>query len=163
MTTNTKLEDGSRFTISLADAQERITNWQADQTMIKNALLQNPPLHNSPVLDIHAFTFDLADLTDLMGRIAVYNTSTPPLGTPINGIRFYLGKVVNTAVPEPPYSCLVAVGVSDFAPNENVGGDDIIALPSAHSKPPTLVESIFDFSYPCPTTCADPGKGIMDL
>lgn len=155
--------DGDRFTISLDDAQQRITNWQGDQTLIKNALSQNLPLRNSPVLNINAFTFDLADITDLIVRIGLYNASTPPPAEPINGIRFYLGKVVTPTIPEPPYSCLVAVGVSGFEPNENVGGDDIITLPSAHSKPPTLEESIFDFSYPCPTTCADPGKGIMDL
>lgn len=163
MKTQTVSDDGNRFTITLDDAQQRVTNWQGDQALIRNALVQNLPLHNSPVLNINAFTFDLADLTDLITRIALYNNSNPPIGDPINGIRFYLGKVVNTTIPEPPYSCLVAVGVSNFAPNENVGGNDIITLPSAHSKPPTLEESIFDFSYPCPTTCADPGKGIMDM
>lgn len=155
--------NGSRYTISLDDAQQRITNWQSDQSLIKNAVLHDLPLANSPVLNINAFTFDLADIRDLVNRIDLYNITTPPGDASISGIRFYLGKVITPTMPEPPYSCLVAVAVSGFRPNENVGGDDIITLPSAHSKPPTLEESIFDFSYPCPTTCADPGKGIMDL
>jgi hypothetical protein len=154
-------------TITLVEAQTRIAAWQEDQRLIKGAL--PPSKGHSPALDIKAFTFDLKEMFEMCLRI--YNHNSPGReiyvniedisDSPLNAIRFYLGKNEPTAQNSP--ACLIAVAVKDFATDnanpELRGGEDFLELPSI--KPP-IVSSIYDFSFPCPMTCANPTKGIMD-
>ncbi|MDL5049612.1 hypothetical protein QQ054_26695 [Oscillatoria amoena NRMC-F 0135] len=159
------------FTIQQTDAQERYTNWKDNQGNIMNALQnpnapQVPGLEYSPVLSINSFTFKLQDLCELFERIYKYNNpgSTAVLhlaestlaANPINAVRFYLG-VENSPANN---ACLIGVAVTNCnAPG--FGGADVTNLPVVNAQP-TTETSIYDFSYPCPTTCADPGHSIMD-
>lgn len=147
------------FTISQTTADARIKHWRDDQQTIQNALANHPQYQNLPPLTINAFTFHYSDLFDLFNRIGEYNTSnngaphkpivpvTPTIENPINAIRFYLGV---TPTPEPPFSCLIAVGVTGFNISQNNGGTDVLSISP-------LGSSIYDFSYPCPTTCPQTG------
>lgn len=157
------------FTLQLTDAQSRIERWQYDQGAIKNALasIPNPnPLINSPVLSINAFTFELHDLCQLFERIFQYNNPGVPfqlhladysINNPINAVRFYLGE----KDPADPGACLIGVGVVDFQP-PGLGGQDVISQLPVINNQPENETSIYDFSYPCPTTCPTPGQGIMN-
>jgi hypothetical protein len=142
----------AKYTIPLAEAKTRITAWKTDQGNIQNEL-NHAGSSNLPCLTINAFTFELQDLTDLLVRIDAYNKVHQT--DHVNAVRFYLGKSV-PSLPEVPYACLVGVGVSNFSPVNNNGGEDILTLP------PTTDSSIYDFSFPCPSTCAEVGHSIMD-
>ncbi len=158
----------SEFTISLADAQSRILNWGVDQATIKEYLT----LNNSPVVITGSVAFHLDELKIILGAIEDYNESEasiiPPvaISNPITAIRFYFGKKIEQGMPIAPYACLIAVGVTDFnsTTGQTNGGIDVIQLPELPVIPVNnaLKSAIYDFSYPCPTTCPSPGMGIMD-
>lgn len=156
---------GPAFTISLTDAQGRIQKWQEDQTNLRSAL-QGNPLVISPVVNMVSAAFHLDDLQQMVNDIYVFNGWEPlpipePIVTnPVNAVRFYFGKV-EAGAPVPPYACLMAVAVTNFDYNGNNGGDDVIMLPVSGAHP-DYQSSIYDFSYPCPPTCPNPGKSIMD-
>ncbi len=155
------------FTITLEEAKKRCTEWNTDQKKIQTALLDQPTLHNLPVLTSEGFTFELADLFDLFIRIYKYNNPNKPnpilptehtIKDPINAIRFYLGKETFLERPISPIACLIGVAVTGFDSDANDGGQDVQDLPQTTIPP--LKSSIYDFSFPCPGTCADSGTGI---
>lgn len=158
----------SEYTISLADAQSRILNWGLDQATIK----EYTTLDNSPIVITESVAFHLNELKLILKEIEDYNgvkaSALPPvvIPNPINAIRFYFGKKIEQGIPVAPYACLIAVGVTGFnsAVEPTNGGDDVIQLPELPVIPVnnTLQSAIYDFSYPCPTTCPNPSKGIMD-
>jgi hypothetical protein len=166
MNSQTEIAVEEPFTISLSDAKTRISNWTADQTAVKAVTTIN----NSPVVNINSAAFALSDLQSLLAEIDLYNglqpivSPTPSIANPVNGVRFYFGKKTHEGMPVAPYACLIAVGVTGFSPASNLGGNDVVALPALPT--PThpyngLVSSIYDFSYPCPTTCDNYGAGLM--
>lgn len=158
------------FKISKTVAKTRIEDWQGEQSLIKTALGTNPA-KDSTVLGIEAFTFRLADLIELLNRIYLVNNPGEtswkmPLPTgneQINAIRFYLGQKEVANPPNTLEPCLVALGVEDFAPtaSPSSGGKDIYDLPTAPDDS-SVSPAIYDFSYPCPTTCPEAGYGISD-
>jgi hypothetical protein len=143
------------YTISLHDAQTRITDWQSDQTTLQSALSGQPSLSSLPPLTIHALTFQLENLTDMFRRIAANNSLHPTGSMNINAVRFYLGNGTDAS----GNACLIAVGVSGFNQALGVGGVDIIELPAGQVGE---TSGIYDFSAPCPPTCPSPNGGILD-
>lgn len=88
-----------------------------------------------------AFSFSLTEMNNLTktlssGKFPVIN---------IQAVRFYLG-LTQEGVP-----CLMMVGVAgDYDPERQEGGVDILEV-----GPSTSLESaVYDFSCPCPYTCA---------
>lgn len=150
-------------TIDLVDAQERITAWQKDQKEIKSNLPTG--MGPFPALEIKAFTFHFKEMFELCLRMYNYNNPDQKINinvedindNPLNAIRFYVGK----KYPEDsnPFACLIAVPVHNFDPANSKGGEDLAVLPSAEAPSGS---SIYDFSFPCPMTCANPGQSIMD-
>lgn len=168
MSYNGDVPASSEYTISLADAQSRILNWGIDQATIK----EYSSFDNAPVLITGSAAFHLDELKAILRLIEDYNGSEAPLvppvviSNPINAIRFYFGKKIEQGMPVAPYACLIAVAVSGFVISSvpNIGGTDIIELPQLPTIPINniLQSAIYDFSYPCPTTCPNPNKGITD-
>ncbi len=153
----------SDFTISQDDARVRINAWRKDQTDIKAALLNYPNLNNLPCLNIHAFTFTLTDLKQLCNRIDAFNNQiTNPPVVPIDAIRFYLGEKQPVDPNTPKYACLIPIAVQDFEPQNNNGGKDLLNLPVLGNENPPSPNAIYDFSFPCPSTCAEVNHSIMD-
>ena len=152
----------TNFTINEQTATDRIDEWQQEQATIKTALGQNPAA-NSNVLDIKAFTFKLEDIVEFVNRIYLANNPgggtawqmpMPTSSDTTNGIRFYVGEK-ETSNPNVLEPCLIAVAVDNFTPSTS-GGSDVLDLPTAPGS--TLVsQAIYDFSYPCPTTCPTNG------
>ncbi|MFN8243271.1 MAG: hypothetical protein U0X40_04370 [Ferruginibacter sp.] len=135
-------------------------------------------------LTMKAFTFALRDITDLLNRIRVYNGFEPipniePVRQqdPITGIRFYIGMKPNPAFDpafpvKPPYiPCLVFLPVTNFVGGRmeegiyiaSKPGEDLVSLPVLVTEPVNgatmdipLEEgsALYDFSFPCPDTCA---------
>lgn len=161
------MESTPEFTILKYDAQDRIRHWKTHQTEIQSVLLNQPNLINSPCLQINAFTFKLDDLYKLFVRIHNHNNPSaqplpPPSASnttnPIKAIRFYLGLKEDPTNEIPPYACMMAVPVENFNPMSFNGGADIVYLPQGSEA-----SSIYDFSFPCPSTCAEVNQSIMDL
>lgn len=160
------------FTIPLEIAQDRINNWKNDQAAIKNTLVGiSSPMQNSEALAISAFSFKLRDLTELFERIYAYNNNgqipgihlaehSPNFNNPIDAVRFYVGEKADAAGTS---VCLVGVAVTGFNDGTNGGGSDFVNLPVINQQPQTET-SIYDFSYPCPTTCPNPpSSGINNI
>jgi hypothetical protein len=148
----------NKFCIFQDEAIARITNWRQDQETLINALEGTPGhIHEGmPMLHVKAFTFEYIELKELMRKIDLHNSD--PSAPPISGLRLYLGVKVHPDEPVSPSPCLVAVGVANFDPNSSMGGDDVLKLATIdHNN-----EGIYDFSYPCPATCANKGHSIMD-
>lgn len=147
------------YYITPCEAKARIHNWQQSQAKIREAL-KNTPGHiyeGAPMLHVKAFTFKYDELHDLIEKISGYNSESRD--HKVNAVRFYLGVKTHDHEAVPPTPCLVTVGVSEFQPDESMGGDDVLSLPTINPSGPSLV---CDFSYPCPTTCANEGHSIMD-
>ena len=154
----------SQFTINQQDAQSRILACRKDQTDIKAALQNDPNLNNLPCLNIHAFTFSLTDLKQLVNRIEAFNNQvTNPPVVPIDAIRFYLGEKHPHDPNIAKYACLIPIAVQDFEPENNNGGKDLLNLPVLGNENPSSPNAIYDFSFPCPSTCAEVGHSIMDI
>lgn len=162
----------SVFTIDLLEAQQRIQRWQDAQAAIRTALINSPQLVNSPVLTTKAFTFQWDDLAELMNRILLHNSPTTanliPLSADlqttvanIDAIRFYLNIDEIEGTPTAPFGSLISVAVSEFNPESNEGGNDELQLLVSRGSG-IEANAIYDFSYPCPATCPNPGHGIMD-
>jgi hypothetical protein len=162
------------FTISLETAQDRINNWKNDQNAIKATLEQtSSPMQNSVALSINAFSFKLRDLSELFERIYAYNNNGQApdihlsdhiagMQNPIDAVRFYVGEDVDAAGNA--QVCLVGVSVVGFnAAGTQDGGSDFVNLPVINQQPASET-SIYDFSYPCPTTCPNPpSSGINNV
>lgn len=156
MATNPSV-DADHYIITLPEAKKRIAQWQADQSELI-AKMAGTPLHiyeDLPMLQVKAFTFEFSEMADLIDKIKTYNETAD---VKIDGLRFYLG--VNDEVGEAtvPQACLVAVGVSNFDPEMSMGGDDVLCVDTDTDSP----SIIYDFSYPCPSTCGNAGHTIMD-
>ena len=147
------------FTIPLAEEKKRIINWQAEQISVQAALKEDHgSLINAVPLTAHAFTYHLEELRHLITLIAGYNDSENGAQNPVNAVRFYLGK--RSVQNNPAYSSpdLMAVAVAGFNPNYSEGGLDVINItPWAPDA-----SGIFDFSYPCPTTCGNLKQSLLD-
>lgn len=153
------------FTIELPDAEERIANWQNDQQNIQTALSNQPDLNSLPPLIIQGFTIKFSDMYHFVTRVLAYNSGqttvdgpitvpppAPGVQNPINAARFYLGIKNITELPIPPQPSLMSVAVTGFDPIANAAGTNVLNLPVTNETPNAT--SIFDFSYPCPPTCA---------
>jgi len=157
------VKDIREYTIDLIEAQTRIAAWQADQRQI----LKIPGLPGGvdyAPLYIKAFTFSTDDLLQLCEKIYSYNypKANPVTLTgsdredPVDGIRFYIGRKSVEGTDEVE-TCLIAVPVLGFDGEEGRGGGDAASLWDSRE-----VATIYDFSYPCPATCAAQGQSIMD-
>jgi hypothetical protein len=144
------------YTISLSEAQTRISDWQDAQADIKAELSASSSVLNSAPLNIHAFTVSLDNLKDLIRRIDDNNTTHPSGSENINAVRFYAASKATATDPE---GCLVYVAVTGFDSSTSDGGEDVLTLPAGQTGE---TSGIYDFSFPCPTTCPPAGSGIMD-
>lgn len=159
-----EVKDIREYTIDRLEAQTRIAAWQTDQRQI----LKIPGLPGGvdyAPLYIKAFTFSTDDLLQLCEKIYHYNyperhvTLTGSDRTdyrPVDGIRFYIGRKSVEGTDEVE-TCLIAVPVLGFDGEKGQGGKDAVTLWDSGE-----VATIYDFSYPCPATCAAPGQSIMD-
>jgi hypothetical protein len=136
------------YCIDLPEAQKRVRLWRAEQRNISEALAGTPGPINPDMMSIvtiKAFTFRYAEILDLVGKINHFNINGE---TPISGLRFYLGiREAQDHLPAGP--CLIAVAVNGYDPANSLGGQDILDLDAESDR-----YTIFDFSYPCPSTCA---------
>jgi hypothetical protein len=130
------------YTITMEVAQGRIQTYNQNKNNINTG----------------AFTMRLSELANLCNRVVQYDlqsdTQNPAPPTPVNAIRFYLGaepdNFGNLA------ACLICVPVSGFVhdgQNSINGGQDIFSL-RLGSFANEEADAIYDFSFPCPTTCA---------
>jgi hypothetical protein len=125
------------YTISLNEAQARIQLYQQSRGSINT----------------NAFTIRLSELTNLCNRAIQYDLQNPTPEDPINAIRFYLGAEL---VNKEPVACLICVPVSGFEHDGQTpinGGADVLSLRLGSYKASDECD-IYDFSFPCPTTCA---------
>lgn len=161
MSTHTTL-DVEQVIIPLHEAQARITHWREDQSKLIDVLKDSQEGHlmeGLPMLHVKAFTFKYQELAELIDKIRVHNDRIPETeaANRINGLRFYLGVKDYASDALSPAPCLVITGVSEFYPHESMGGDDVICIDDLVN--PSI---IYDFSYPCPSTCGNEGHTIMD-
>lgn len=166
-TQNHTIIPNETYTISLEEAQTRIAAWkESQQTILEESGL--PAEGGLPPLRIKAFTFTTNDLFALCERIYNYNNPYEPklnimrseLEKPVDAMRFYVGnRMVDNVLKQE--ACLIAVPVVGFDLKTGSGGKDMVALPYFGGGE-VVVPTIYDFSYPCPATCAIKGESIMD-
>ena len=160
------MQDQQDYTITLEEAQKRTDAWKSDQAVLIDALGGSTGAANLSPVNIHGFTFKLDDLFNLCIRIYNYNNPSTPIDVepgieienPVNAIRFYLGKKADE-MPGGAYGCLIGVGVKEFDPENQDGGKDVYDLPDFKTP---VTSSIYDFSYPCPTTCAQKNFSLIN-
>lgn len=149
--------------IPVATASERITQWQNAQTVIQERIGIDFPVV-FPVASIHAFTMRFTEIFNLCARI--YNANCPNMppityfvpgdNVPLqyDAIRFYLGIRPSDAFPGTE-ACLMCNPVEGFESQGNIlGGNDVASLPLLQGNNINEVSAVYDFSFPCPMTCA---------
>lgn len=118
-------------TIPVAEAAERTERWRTE----------NP---NGP----KAFAFSIEEINTLLQSI---NTTRLPV-IEVKALRFYLGLTAEGI----PSLMVVAVG-GDYNPGLQKGGIDLLET-EINGETESIV---FDFSCPCPYTCAEGHSALM--
>ena len=93
---------------------------------------------------IKAFTVKIEELQLILEEMASLDA---------NAIRVYLGQENNSMEHTGTNKKLVLVAVAGFDPDENNAGFDIVSYADP-TNPNNSLSGCYDFTYPCPDTCA---------
>ena len=130
------------FRIPLQDAVAYTKNWR-DQPHDDNNYVK-------------AFTVNLEELKEILYDLKDSNGA--------NAVRFYIAEKPVDPNPGSPITgfqeTLILVGVTGFDPENNIAGDDILDFVP---KEGSAVSGCYDFTYPCPDTCATNSPLFNDL